>query len=493
MVKLLFVLFSIHYLLITNLSAANVKASVNTQEVVQGNTVQFSIEASGGSAAFPNIREINGIDVSDLGTSTSTSMSIGINGVKRESKTIRRYQFIPNKNMVIPSYNVRIGSKNLKTKAIQIKVVKSTASTMHSGNTYSFEMKSNKKSMVVGESFIVTLYLSLAESLGVQQVSEYVEPSSAGFFFKDLGKQKQYKRGNLNVLEKQYSVTAKQEGNFTISNASAKVGITDRSRQDLFGRYGIRWINVASNTLLLEVKSRKIDTDLVGEFTIDSKIDMQKVKANKPVNLTIHIGGKGNLEDFVFPKYDIDGVTIYDNEAKIDSHMQVGKLVSNYSKNFVFIADESFTIPKRTISAYNTKSHEMEILEIPSYEVTIEKKKGLSSILPTIKTPSTKIEKPKVEEKAVKVVHKNVIQWWLLLVAFMLGMFVMYLLRFIPNSWNRKEKHYKETEALKLLYSHISDDKAVEDMVHKLYAKKNGDKTIKIDKKILKEMVERFR
>jgi len=30
-------------------------------------------------------------------------------------------------------------------------------------------------------------------------------------------------------------------------------------------------------------------------------------------------------------------------------------------------------------------------------------------------------------------------------------------------------------------------------MVRKLYAKKNGDKSVEIDKKLLKELIERFR
>lgn len=47
-------------------------------------------------------------------------------------------------------------------------------------------------------------------------------------------------------------------------------------------------------------------------------------------------------------------------------------------------------------------------------------------------------------------------------------------------------------EALKVLYPHISEDKAVEEMVRKLYAKESGDKSIKIDKNKLKEMVITF-
>ncbi|NNJ45158.1 MAG: hypothetical protein HKP62_03985, partial [Sulfurovum sp.] len=56
-----------------------------------------------------------------------------------------------------------------------------------------------------------------------------------------------------------------------------------------------------------------------------------------------------------------------------------------------------------------------------------------------------------------------------------------------------KVNPYKESEALKILYGHMSEDAQIEEMVRKLYARKNGDKNVQIDKKVLKEMVERFR
>jgi hypothetical protein len=56
-----------------------------------------------------------------------------------------------------------------------------------------------------------------------------------------------------------------------------------------------------------------------------------------------------------------------------------------------------------------------------------------------------------------------------------------------------KRKSYKESEALKILYGHISKDAEVEEMVRKLYARKNGDKSVEINKKRLNELVECFR
>ena len=479
-------------LFFTLLHAANVKATVDSKEVIQGDSVSLRIQATGEDIRFPKITEIAGIPVVNAGTATSMNMSISINGTKRENTTTKQYTFVPKQSMTIPSFSVTIGKEVFQTNPIYVNVLKRSATTVKTNTRYSFEMKSTKKNLVVGESFIVTLYLSISDNLGAQQVSEYIEPSSPEFFFKDIGKQKQYKKGHFQVIEKQYSVTAKKEGTFSISPASVKIGVEDRRRRDMFGRYGIRWIGINSNTLDITVATVTSDSDLVGEFALQAKVDKKKVKVNKPVNMTITIRGKGNLEDFELPKYEIDGVTVYEDEAKVQSHIENGVLISFYRKKLVFIAEENFTIPKKEISIYNTQTEKIESLSIPAYPIEIDTKhvaipKAVNTLAPKTIPATKEVSHTQPKEETV------LPSWWMLFGAFVLGMFVMYVGRYIPKLWKGHRSVYKNAEALKILYAHISEDKAVEEMVRKLYAKQNGDTSVQIDKKVLREMVERFR
>jgi hypothetical protein len=86
------------------------------------------------------------------------------------------------------------------------------------------------------------------------------------------------------------------------------------------------------------------------------------------------------------------------------------------------------------------------------------------------------------------------IEWWMLMLAFVSGLFIMYLFKYMPLSKFKREKSpYKESEALKILYAHINESKEIEEMVRKLYARKNGDKSVVIDKKVLRELVEKVK
>lgn len=481
------ILLTVYFASVTLLHADSVEATVNTKEVIKGNPVQLRIKAIGKSAAFPHINEINGIEVTSAGTSRQSHMKITASGMKSETSTVKKYVFVPEHDMVIPSYTVRVGEENYKTKPITIKVVESKAPKVQRDGKFDFKLKTEKSSVSVGESFVVTLYISIVDRLKGIQISDYVAPTASDFFIKEMGGQKEYVHSGYTVIEKQYILTSKKEGNFTISPAAAKLGQPDWTRQDIFGRPGVSWMPIASNALNIEVKTLNTDADLIGKFTLDTMLDRHTVKANQPVNLTVKIRGKGNLEDYEFPKYEIDGVTVYSDEAKIESHLEESDLVSSYSKSFAFIAEDDFHIPAREITVFDPETQETKTLFIDAFNVSIEGQKTMRQ--PVVSSNVTTPLAEKIVEKEVRV---KSVDWWMLTLAFLIGAVVMYLFQLVLKLLRAKKKKHKDAEALNILYAHISEDVKVEEMVRKLYAKKNGDKSVVIDKKELKEMIERF-
>jgi hypothetical protein len=135
---------------------------------------------------------------------------------------------------------------------------------------------------------------------------------------------------------------------------------------------------------------------------------------------------------------------------------------------------------------------------VNGYDITIKKSSAESSSTAKSHTNGvvqTKMSQP-VQTKEV-VVEKEVevksVAWWMLAAAFALGMLFMYVLKWLPRVARRRATPYNESEALKILYGHMSEDAKIEEMVRKLYARKNGDKSVQIDKKALKEMVDRVK
>jgi hypothetical protein len=212
--------------------------------------------------------------------------------------------FTPKKDMDIPSLRVTIDGQTYQTKPKHLRVVKSTAPNSVNSGMFSLSMKADKHTVTVGEPLLVTVYFSLRHDVRLSDNPQYNRPEFKGFFVKEIGDEKSYNRGNYRITELRYVLTPQKEGNYTIAPASAKIGVADTSRRDIFGRYfGTIWKPISSNALEIEVKPLPVDADIVGRFTVESTVDATAVKANKPVNLTVTIDGEGSLDDFDLSDY----------------------------------------------------------------------------------------------------------------------------------------------------------------------------------------------
>ena len=484
----LFITLALHYLW-----ADGVEATVSSTEVVSGNPVQLQIKATGDDAQFPDIQMIDGYSVIGTNSGSSSSYSF-INGkMKSIHTTTKTYTFIPNQNVTVPSYEVKIDGKSYQTQPIEIKMVKSNAPLGHGNEMFSLQMRANKKKVMVGESLMVTVYFSLKNGVRLSQEIQYTAPSFPGFIVTEGEEQNAYIKGNYQIQEVRYILTAQQEGNFTASPAHAKVGVADRNRRDIFGMtFGTKWRQMASNSLQIEVLPQAQESDLIGDFTLDTNIDAQEVKPNKPVNLTVKIEGKGNLESFEFPKYEIDGVTVYSDEAKVETKVVDGELHSSYTKSFAFISEDDFSIPTRSFSMLTPEDQQLKELQVNGYDITIQRASISSDTNGMVQTKITQ-SAPAKETTVDQEIKDKEAAWWMLAAAFALGMLFMYVLRLVPRLMKRDTSVYKESEALKILYGHMSEDAQIEEMVRKLYARKNGDKEVQIDKKVLKEMIDRVK
>jgi len=482
--------------------AHEVKVLVSDTEIVAGNVIRLKIRATGDKVVFPIIEEIDGVKVLEQRERITNKFHY-INGVLNKERTTLILTFAPHHDMTIPSYGVEIDGKIYKSKPVKIKVVAVNAQNMEDNNKFFLHLKADKKSVIVGEPILATVYLSLKLGLRLTNTPQYTQPEFKGFFSKMVGKEKLYHEGNRQITELRYLLTPQSEGTFKIGPARVKISEADRNKRNMYGKFvGATWVPIASNTIDIEVKEKPQECDLVGSLTIKSTLDRQRTKAGKPVNLSITITGEGSLEDFELPDFEIDGVTVYSDDASIAIDLNNSTVHSTYSKKFAFISEHDFTIPARSISVYDTKSKTVKYLEIPSCDVHIE-----GSQTPAAQKPQAEISSAGKSQSSLKVPQKSMldmeddnmpqeapsVSWWMIALAFVSGMFIMFLPKMMPKMTRGKSYHsYTESEALKILYPHIDESQEIEAMVRKLYAKRKGDKSVEINEKRLNELLEHF-
>lgn len=478
------------------LSAGSITATVDSTELLEGDSALLTLAVTGKNIDhIPEIKEINGKKVFNTQRRSSTNF-VHVNGVSSMEKThMIIMEFRPDANMTIPSFSAKVDGKVESTQPIEIKVSKSSTGQKRANKDFSLDIEVEKSKFYLGESIVLNLYFKQRTNLDVMQI-DYSPPAFKDFFSKQLGEGKTYKKGAFTIQELNYLLIAKKSGNLTLEPARAK--IAQRSRQRQMGGWYVdvpKWTKISSASLNLEVIEPTEAHDIVGQFRLSDKVDVLKVKANKPVTLRMELLGIGTLDDYDGISFDIPSVTMYSDDAKVESKLMGKKLQSRYQKSFVFISDHSFTIPSKEIRVYDYTTSKVKILRTKAYKIEVEAVKSITSS-PVVQS-NTPLAISSQKEVALAPWYKHLPSVLALLFAFVLGVLATLALKYIPNfvlpKWKRKGKSFNGEEALKVLYPKMGESKEVEEMVRTLYSVKRGEKGVEIDKVRLKEIVERYR
>ncbi len=441
-IKFLFIsLFSIVSLL------ANVTASVDKRNVIEGDNASFSIKASGGNVKFPDIKNIDGDDIEAVSSSQNISI---INGNYQKTIT-KTYVFTPTHSLTIPSYKVIVDNQAVYTKPIKIKVVKDTKTD----KDFKLELIA-KKTAIVNYPNIITLKFYQKSNVNVDSVA--LSFSKGDYEIKPASNEKDYYKGVYKVAEVKYKFIPKKEGNITL-RAIIKLGF--RTQQvDPFGFVvaGMRYKTLSKS---ITINAKKVYNGLIGDYNLSMKVDKSSANANEPVNAVLTIKGS-NLNEIGDIKLNIPNVTIYDDKPKIQNNI--------YTKKFVLLADNNYTIPPVELSFYSIKDKKVKTLSTKPINITIKNAKPMS-IMTTQKECKSQIITKKIVE------YKN--NYILAVILFIVGIIIGY---FIPK---RKMK----LELPKNLYNKLlpyADNPKIKEILEKLYNKQNLSKE---DKQYIKEFL----
>ena len=477
------------------MSAGSITATVDSSEIIEGDSVLLTLAVTGQNIDhIPDIKEINGKKVFNTQRRSSSNF-VFVNGRSSMEKTqMMLMEFRPDVNMTIPAFSAKVDGKIEKTEAMKIVVLKSSTGKKRATKDFSLEIKVDKSKFYLGESIVLNLYFKQRRNVDVIQI-DYSPPAFKDFFSKQLGEGKTYQKGAFTIQELNYLLIAKKSGKLTLEPARAK--IAQRSRQRQRGGWFIdvpQWTKISSPALNLEVIEPTEKHDLVGKYRLTDKVDHLKVKANKPVTLRMELLGIGTLDDYDGITFDIPSVTMYSDDAKVESALMGKKLQSRYQKSFVFISDHDFTIPSKEIRVYDYETAKVKVLKTKEYKIEVEAStKTITNPLVHTQTP---VQTGMLMSKSNEPWYEKLPSLLALLFAFVLGVLATLALKYLPNfvlpKWKFKNMNSKYEEALKVLYPKMGESQEVEEMVRKLYAIKRGDKSIEINNKYLQKLVEKY-
>jgi len=489
------------------LEASSVKATVDKPEFLAGELVTLTLTVVGEEyEKMPDIPSIAGFPVLHSERHHSSNFTY------REGKSIMelteslQLTFKPTHTLQVPAFGLEVDGKMLSTQPLTIKLVQSRDQQQPK---FILTLTPNKEHIYFGEPLILTLRYHAKQGVDVEDFK--LQPLTFEHFFaRPLGKEKSYEQEGYTVHEMHYLLTAKSTGRLTLEPQTLQVAEHAPSGVSLHHTLRSKPLEITVEPIVGD------EPDLVGRYTPKTAIDRLDQVAHQPVNFSIEIQGVGDLEGFEDIHYSIHGVTVYEDDAKVEYGIHNGQLISHYTKHYVLIGTNDFQIPDRELRAFDYTQNRFYSVRIKGYTVHLHPDKSLLTTTSVVKpslpsTTATPFSNVSLSQWKMKFSHlleslphtqlKTLGDplWWIGWgMAFLLGVLVTLLVPLLADGWRTlRRKIYNRVsdeplfeEALRELYPHMGKSSEVEEMVHALHAHRE-DPRIKIDKKRLKMMMQR--
>ncbi len=448
-------------------SAAGLKVYLKQNPIHLGEPAQLVIVAKGDDIELPNLQRIAGYPIA--GRSLAESV-VQINGELQVQKRLV-LTFYPDKNVTIPAISVSINGKKYRSGPIELGVVK----RIKKDDYVSFELSANKKEAYVGEPIILDMVLKIRRGLNIVNY-DFIPPKFDGFWVKEIKSSNKYlqEHGEYLIKRVRFLLLPQKAGMLTIAPALFKYAVPKRT-SDVFG-FSItapKWHSVVSNSLQIVAKPLPKDVDLVGDFTLDVKVDKNQTKPNEPVNVTISIEGEGNIESFSGMKLDIPNATVYEDKPKKDIKIVDGRLFSKFTQHFSIIADRDFTIAAINIEYFSLRDKRIKRLHHDPIKIEVMGAKKM------VVAP---VQKTQIEQKPLPCPKEGWDRFWL---GFGGGMAVAALLAglYLLRNKRFKIKFGDKRELLAKLLPYVGENKDAAAMAQALYEEIYEGKRSKVSRK----------
>jgi len=499
--KKISILGSLILLLLPVILLANVTASVDKRAIYPGDSVTFTISATGSDIEFPKIDTIDGFSVTDSGVSTNIVI---INGNMKKTKK-HLYSFAPDKNVTIPSFLVKVDNKEYKTAPIAIKMLdpKSAKSTKEA----SLELIADKNSSYVGEPIDLELVLKIKADANIAK-AQIEQPKFENFWVKQYGNMQKYQEGDYIIQKYHFIAFPQQSGTIEIKPIVAHIAKVKKDAYDpffgsgmsisLFGE-NLDWSQIRSNPIKIDVKPLPDNLELYGDFAISATVDKTKVSASKAVNLTIKVEGVGNIDDVKKFDIDIPNGVVYSDEPKIVSGFRGKEYGGRFTQKVAIVADSNYTIPSIELKYFDKNSKKVVVKRTKPINITVIG--GNSNSANATQKPKIEVANDNNYTQKPKVIVKkeaSYIKYITLLVGFILGVLSVIILQKIKQPKDKKElpivkkikKAKSDKELYKILLPYAKSTPKIDTELKKLEENIYNNKHNKINKEELIEVFE---
>ncbi|OPX27754.1 MAG: hypothetical protein B1H07_00910 [Campylobacteraceae bacterium 4484_166] len=473
---------AIFLLVLPILLYSNVTISLDKTTAVKGDRVTLQLQANGSDITFPDIKQIANSGI----ISRSNNMQITfINGKTTKTKT-QNYQFVVNKSATIGPYKVVVDGVTFMTKAIKLDVTDIQPSQQN--DDFILQIQTDKQKVYVGEDIKLDVIFKYNQNISLRRI-RLPSFEQQEFNIQELKSSKQpIVKDGFNIYIKSYLLTALVDGRLTIQNQKASIGLqhNDTDEFGFFGLSNIKWKNIFSNKIDIEVLPLPQGVDIVGDFNISLDIDKNKTTSNKPINMSLKIEGYGNIDEIKEFKLNQPKQTVFSDKATIKKSLKDGKLYGVFEQKFSITSQDDYDIKPIIFRYFDSKTKEIKELRTKNISIKVASNNNIKQKSTILTKKQNKKPKPKHEDIYLKYIY--------LMIGFVIGMIVLSVVYILKEKIKenkikkpiedkiKKAKTDKELYRILLAYSNIEKLSTVLKQLENNIYKKGK---FKIDKKAI--------
>lgn len=395
-------LFTCMLCLFTLQANATLTAQLDRYQVIEGETVRLTIEASGRVSTMPDTQALTkDFDVSGLISGSRVNI---ING-KIDSRTTWTLSLVPKRSgkLTIPSLTIN----GEQTPALTLQVTETSAGSGSDTTPVFIETEVDKTDPYVQGMVRYTLRLFFAVTLAQGSLSE---PELENALVQRIGEDHEYtgvRDGrSFHVIEREYIIFPQTSGNLMIPGAVLDAQIPQNTAQNdpFFNRLytNTRPIRLRSEAIMLNVRPRPdqstsqywLPAESVELFD-DWNPTNSKVNVGDPLTRHITIKALGvtgeQLPDLQFQ--DIEGLSLYPDRAESKTQNLQHNIQGEKTLRLAYMPTQpgKYTLPALSLHWWNTQTDSEQVVMLEERNIDVIPAQNTTTQTPSPATRSDSI------------------------------------------------------------------------------------------------------
>ena len=412
------------------------------RQVVEGNLFQVVFQLSDARAEDIKVGKIEGCtELNGPGVTSSSSVTI-INGQRTSSSSTGyayTYRAVKAGTYTIPAATLVVNGKTIQSQPTQITVLPPDSNPVsntpdpYSGRATSPDRQTpdagqkisssdifvrilfNKSHVYQGEAVECTLklYTRYNSISGIQPLKL---PTFDGFLIEELSQTSQNNdiehingQNYLTAVLKKYIIFPQKSGQLTVTSGEYNVGVTTMQRVS-HGFWGTTSVPVEQEVKLSPTTSTLNITPLpepqpasfngaVGKFTLESRLNNDRLRTNEAASITTIITGTGNIKYVKCPELDLPvDFEQYTPSEDVRTHVTGNTVTGTVTSEYTFVPQSvgTFNIKPIEFSYFDPTRKEYVTLTAGGYELEVAR--GASTTVGVT-------EQNEIKQRATDILH----------------------------------------------------------------------------------------